>query len=387
MTHLFNAMRPFRHRDPGIAGAALARDDVVVQVILDGVHLAPETASVVWRAAAGRVALVTDAMAGAGLTDGSHRLGGLDIEIRDGVARGTQRRARRKHADHDRSRAEPARAGRIVRGDDHGGDRGACPDPAAPHRGPTGNRAPRGRGGPDRTTSRSSASSWTGASVSSAEVKAEEPPHGRGRAVPLRDRRAAGGSATPRGSRGGVPTRRRDDSRTLRDDDSHGRSRIVRQRRVVRDVRVRAPSRVDGAPRLDLADRVLRRGARHDGLHRPRALAVRPHSGRRGLPAARASERRIHSRHHQRRDVGARVRGGSGSPVVRGCRAGSRRDEDLHEPGRRTRAARCVLRERRAALRRGARGNGESHVRTSSRRCRSRSRASPFRSRSRAGCS
>ena len=88
VTHLFNAMRPFRHRDPGIAGAALARDDVVVQVILDGVHLAPETASVVWRAAAGRVALVTDAMAGAGLTDGSQRLGGLDIEIREGVARG-----------------------------------------------------------------------------------------------------------------------------------------------------------------------------------------------------------------------------------------------------------------------------------------------------------
>jgi N-acetylglucosamine-6-phosphate deacetylase len=88
VTHLFNAMRPFRHRDPGIAGAALARDDVIVQIILDGVHLAPETANVVWRAAAGRVALVTDAMAGAGLSDGTHRLGGLDIEIQDGVARG-----------------------------------------------------------------------------------------------------------------------------------------------------------------------------------------------------------------------------------------------------------------------------------------------------------
>jgi N-acetylglucosamine-6-phosphate deacetylase len=88
VTHLFNAMRPFRHRDPGIAGAALARDDVVVQVILDGVHLAPETASVVWRAAGGRVALVTDAMAGAGLTDGAYRLAGLEIDIRDGVARG-----------------------------------------------------------------------------------------------------------------------------------------------------------------------------------------------------------------------------------------------------------------------------------------------------------
>ena len=88
VTHLFNAMRPFRHRDPGIAGAALARDDVIVQIILDGVHLATETASVVWRAAAGRVALVTDAMAGAGLGDGTHRLGGLEIEIVDGVARG-----------------------------------------------------------------------------------------------------------------------------------------------------------------------------------------------------------------------------------------------------------------------------------------------------------
>lgn len=88
VTHLFNAMRPFRHRDPGIAGAALARDDVIVQIILDGVHLAPETANVVWRTAAGRVALVTDAMAGAGLADDTYRLGGLAIEIEEGVARG-----------------------------------------------------------------------------------------------------------------------------------------------------------------------------------------------------------------------------------------------------------------------------------------------------------
>ena len=88
VTHLFNAMRPLRHRDPGIAGAALARDDVVVQVILDGVHLAPETAHLVWRAAAGRVALVTDAVSGAGVQDGSYSLGGFEVKIRDGVARG-----------------------------------------------------------------------------------------------------------------------------------------------------------------------------------------------------------------------------------------------------------------------------------------------------------
>jgi N-acetylglucosamine-6-phosphate deacetylase len=88
VTHLFNAMRPFSHRDPGIAGVALTRDDVVVQVILDGVHLAPDTVKLVWKTAAGRVALVTDAMSGAGTGDGSYSLGGLEVEMRDGVARG-----------------------------------------------------------------------------------------------------------------------------------------------------------------------------------------------------------------------------------------------------------------------------------------------------------
>jgi N-acetylglucosamine-6-phosphate deacetylase len=88
VTHLFNAMRPLRHRDPGIAGAALARDDVVVQIILDGVHLAPETANLIWRAAGRRVALVTDAVSGAGVRDGSYSLGGFEVKIRDGVARG-----------------------------------------------------------------------------------------------------------------------------------------------------------------------------------------------------------------------------------------------------------------------------------------------------------
>jgi len=90
VTHLFNAMRPFGHRDPGIAGAALARDDVLVQIILDRVHLADETALVVWRAAAGRVALVTDAVAGAGMIDGSYSLGGFEVDVRDGVVSGPE---------------------------------------------------------------------------------------------------------------------------------------------------------------------------------------------------------------------------------------------------------------------------------------------------------
>jgi len=88
VTHLFNAMRPFRHRDPGIIGAALARDDVIVQIIVDGIHLAPLTAQVVWRSAAGRVALVTDAITAAGLSDGSFSFGPLDVRVLDGAVRG-----------------------------------------------------------------------------------------------------------------------------------------------------------------------------------------------------------------------------------------------------------------------------------------------------------
>ena len=87
VTHLFNAMRPFAHRDPGLAGAALARDDVTVELILDGVHLAAEAAGLARRAAAGRIVLVTDAIAAAGAGDGRWNVGGIPVEVRGGVAR------------------------------------------------------------------------------------------------------------------------------------------------------------------------------------------------------------------------------------------------------------------------------------------------------------
>jgi N-acetylglucosamine-6-phosphate deacetylase len=91
VTHIFNAMRPFAAREPGLAGAALASDDVIVQVILDGVHLATETAKLVWQAAGGRVALVTDAIAGAGIGDGNYRLGSIEFSVENGVARRADR--------------------------------------------------------------------------------------------------------------------------------------------------------------------------------------------------------------------------------------------------------------------------------------------------------
>jgi N-acetylglucosamine-6-phosphate deacetylase len=84
VTHLFNAMRPFSHRDPGIAGAALARRDVIVQIILDGVHLASETATIILQTATGRLALVTDAVVGPGrMPDG--RLAGTNLTMLEAV--------------------------------------------------------------------------------------------------------------------------------------------------------------------------------------------------------------------------------------------------------------------------------------------------------------
>jgi N-acetylglucosamine-6-phosphate deacetylase len=87
VTHLFNAMRPFNHREPGIVGAALVRDDVFVQIILDGVHLAPATAALVWRAAPGRVVLVTDAVAAANGNGGAYSLGSVELSVQDGAVR------------------------------------------------------------------------------------------------------------------------------------------------------------------------------------------------------------------------------------------------------------------------------------------------------------
>ena len=87
VTHLFNAMRPFGHRDPGVVGAALVRDDVIVQLIADGAHLAPETILATWRAARGRIALVSDLTAAGGMGDGTFRLGTVQVTVEAGVAR------------------------------------------------------------------------------------------------------------------------------------------------------------------------------------------------------------------------------------------------------------------------------------------------------------
>lgn len=87
-THLFNAMRPVHHREPGPIPALLEDGRVTVELICDGVHLHPAIVRMAI-AAAGveRVVLVTDAMDAAGAGDGDYVLGDLAVRVVDGVAR------------------------------------------------------------------------------------------------------------------------------------------------------------------------------------------------------------------------------------------------------------------------------------------------------------
>jgi N-acetylglucosamine-6-phosphate deacetylase len=87
-THLFNAMRPLHHRDPGAALALLEDPAVSVEIIADGVHVHPAVVRrVIETAGPGRIALITDAIAAAGSADGSFPFGALEVDVVSGVAR------------------------------------------------------------------------------------------------------------------------------------------------------------------------------------------------------------------------------------------------------------------------------------------------------------
>ncbi|BBC34283.1 N-acetylglucosamine-6-phosphate deacetylase [Streptomyces graminofaciens] len=87
-THLFNAMPPLGHRDPGPIAALLEDDRITVELINDGTHLHPAALQLAFRhAGAERVAFITDAMDAAGFGDGRYMLGPLEVEVADGVAR------------------------------------------------------------------------------------------------------------------------------------------------------------------------------------------------------------------------------------------------------------------------------------------------------------
>jgi len=91
ITHAFNAMPGIHHRAPGPVVAAFEDDRVVIELILDGLHVHPDVAALAFASAPGRIALVTDAMAAAGASDGDYQLGSLAVTVADGkaVLRGT----------------------------------------------------------------------------------------------------------------------------------------------------------------------------------------------------------------------------------------------------------------------------------------------------------
>jgi N-acetylglucosamine-6-phosphate deacetylase len=84
-THTFNAMRPLDHRDPGILGEVLVDRQLTADIIVDGIHLAPEVVQLFLQAKGfERSVLITDATAAAGMPDGTYQLGPIQVEVKDG---------------------------------------------------------------------------------------------------------------------------------------------------------------------------------------------------------------------------------------------------------------------------------------------------------------
>ena len=97
VTHLYNAMPPFAHRDPGVIGAAADSKDAYVEIICDGVHVHPAVIRATFRMMGrDRMVLVSDTMRAAGMPDGEYTLGGQAVfvkgnraELADGTLAGS----------------------------------------------------------------------------------------------------------------------------------------------------------------------------------------------------------------------------------------------------------------------------------------------------------
>ena len=88
VVHMFNAMRPFAHRDPGVIAATLLDDRLSAELIADGVHVSEPAIRLLLRAKGpGGVLLVTDGLAAVGMPEGTYRLGECEITVRGPEAR------------------------------------------------------------------------------------------------------------------------------------------------------------------------------------------------------------------------------------------------------------------------------------------------------------
>jgi len=88
ITHFYNALPRIDHYNPGIVLVGLLNDSVVLELINDGHHVANAAVELVLKSAPGRMVLITDAMAAAGMEgSGEYKIGSLDVHVEDGVAR------------------------------------------------------------------------------------------------------------------------------------------------------------------------------------------------------------------------------------------------------------------------------------------------------------
>ena len=87
ITHTFNAQSSFNHRKPGVIGAVMASDHVTAELIADKVHVHPGAMKILYRCLGKeRIILITDAMPGTGLPDGTYDLVGQEVIVKDGHA-------------------------------------------------------------------------------------------------------------------------------------------------------------------------------------------------------------------------------------------------------------------------------------------------------------
>ena len=88
VTHTFNAQSSFNHRAPGVIGAVLASENITAELIADRVHVHPGAMKILYRCVGkDRLILITDAMPGAGLSDGIYDLVGHEVIVKDGYAK------------------------------------------------------------------------------------------------------------------------------------------------------------------------------------------------------------------------------------------------------------------------------------------------------------
>jgi N-acetylglucosamine-6-phosphate deacetylase len=90
-THVYNAMRPFTHRDPGVIGAVLTSPDVNAELIADGVHVEEAAMKLLLMAkGAAHVTLVSDGLSATGMPDGKYMLGSLEVIVSGGICRNAE---------------------------------------------------------------------------------------------------------------------------------------------------------------------------------------------------------------------------------------------------------------------------------------------------------